>query len=537
MRRFTGMLLVPTLMLLACSDTPPTVSPLDELALSSATDNPCPTCAFGPRKFIRGPSDRIRVTFVPHTAPIDNCTLGVEDDGVLTTSVQIWLNGAIVVERSALLGPPSVLQVPVTLLGSNTIEVAVRGGTGHFVRARIECGTRVTIAPDPVVLSTEKTQQFSVAGAPGPYTWSVNGVNGGNSTFGTIDAAGMYRAPTAVPTPVSFPVCVSVTSTPTVSDCATLTIVPPPSLVLSPDSVALPAHARHQFIPSGAAGPYIYSVNGVDGGNAVYGTVDANGVYLAPNEVPDPTRFPICVRVALAPGQSDCSTVAITLEGVVVYNDAFYTFSHEAFGRPDNALMFHNLINFVGTKPRASGSSVVIDWGHGSLCQIPGWCEPTDHLAAIAASEGLTLTASESTDFLALSPDAKVLILWQPTKLYSTPEINALKRFVLEGGRIVFIGGPEPAYTQWGAGMVKENDFLSRMGAQLRDAGGSWGCQICSLPVQGNHQVTAGMTQIYTWLSAGLQPGPYDAALYSDWESNGGTLLAAVAQIDPTPLP
>jgi alpha-tubulin suppressor-like RCC1 family protein len=229
MRRSIGMLLLPTLVLLACSDTPPTATSVEDMALSNA-DNPCPTCAFGPRKFVRSQGDRIRVTFAPHTSPIDNCTLRVEDDGAPTTSAQIWLNGAIVVERSVLLGPLSVVQVPVTLLaGSNTIEVAVRGGAGHFVRARIECGTTVTIAPDPVVLSTEKTQQFSVSGAPGPYTWSVNGVDGGNSTFGTIDAAGLYLAPATIPTPATFQVCVRVTSTPSISDCATVTIVPPPT--------------------------------------------------------------------------------------------------------------------------------------------------------------------------------------------------------------------------------------------------------------------------------------------------------------------
>ncbi len=52
MRRSTGMLLLPALVLLACTDTPPTANPMDELTLSSAADNPCPTCAFGPRTFL-----------------------------------------------------------------------------------------------------------------------------------------------------------------------------------------------------------------------------------------------------------------------------------------------------------------------------------------------------------------------------------------------------------------------------------------------------------------------------------------------------
>jgi hypothetical protein len=30
-------------------------------------------------------------------------------------------------------------------------------------------------------------------------TWRVNGILGGNSTFGTISASGLYRAPNTVP--------------------------------------------------------------------------------------------------------------------------------------------------------------------------------------------------------------------------------------------------------------------------------------------------------------------------------------------------
>jgi hypothetical protein len=35
-------------------------------------------------------------------------------------------------------------------------------------------------------------------------TWKVNGVTGGNSTFGTVSASGLYKAPNGVPSPATF---------------------------------------------------------------------------------------------------------------------------------------------------------------------------------------------------------------------------------------------------------------------------------------------------------------------------------------------
>jgi arylsulfate sulfotransferase len=54
----------------------------------------------------------------------------------------------------------------------------------------------VTLNPQNVAVSSGQTLQFtaSVAGG-GALTWSVNGIAGGNSTVGTVDAAGNYTAP------------------------------------------------------------------------------------------------------------------------------------------------------------------------------------------------------------------------------------------------------------------------------------------------------------------------------------------------------
>ncbi len=143
MRRSIGMLLLPTLVLLACTDTPPTAGPDGGGALAFQRGR-----QLLPHLRLRSPEvpaigqrDPIHATFTPQTGQTKKCTLQVRDDGDQRTSVRVWLNGPTVVQRSALLGPTQVFRVPVTLIsGRNTIEVSVQADGRHFVLVRIDCG-------------------------------------------------------------------------------------------------------------------------------------------------------------------------------------------------------------------------------------------------------------------------------------------------------------------------------------------------------------------------------------------------------------
>jgi uncharacterized protein (DUF1800 family) len=60
----------------------------------------------------------------------------------------------------------------------------------------------VSISPTNITLKLDATRQFSapVTGASNTtVTWSVNGVNGGNSTNGTVSTSGLYTPPAALP--------------------------------------------------------------------------------------------------------------------------------------------------------------------------------------------------------------------------------------------------------------------------------------------------------------------------------------------------
>jgi len=92
----------------------------------------------------------------------------------------------------------------------------------------------ITITPTSAVLFPTQTQQFTAteSGNTTPLVaWSVNGVAGGNATVGTITSAGLYTAPTTVPSPPT--VMVTATST----DDATLTASASVAILLPPDRI------------------------------------------------------------------------------------------------------------------------------------------------------------------------------------------------------------------------------------------------------------------------------------------------------------
>lgn len=86
----------------------------------------------------------------------------------------------------------------------------------------------VTVAPASVTLPAGGTQQFTATvenTSNTAVTWQVNGIQGGNSTVGTITSAGLYTAPLAPPSGGSVTVTAVSQANPSHSGSATVTIV------------------------------------------------------------------------------------------------------------------------------------------------------------------------------------------------------------------------------------------------------------------------------------------------------------------------
>jgi len=101
----------------------------------------------------------------------------------------------------------------------------------------------VTISPASAVLFPTASQQFTaaVSGTSTPRVkWTVNGVEGGETTIGTISTGGLYAAPTTVPSPQVLTVTAVNRDDPTFGASASVVIAMPPDKILAnPVSVQL----------------------------------------------------------------------------------------------------------------------------------------------------------------------------------------------------------------------------------------------------------------------------------------------------------
>jgi hypothetical protein len=114
-------------------------------------------------------------------------------------------------------------------------------------------------------------------------TWTVDTIAGGNSSVGTISAAGLYTAPSLAG---SHTVTATSAADTTKSASAALTV--DATDVVSPATADVAAGATQQFTATVAGysnTSVTWSVDGVSGGNSSVGTVNSSGLYTAPSQV------------------------------------------------------------------------------------------------------------------------------------------------------------------------------------------------------------------------------------------------------------
>src|SRR3954470_10971511 len=137
----------------------------------------------------------------------------------------------------------------------------------------------VSVNPTTVTVFTSLTAQFSATVTVAEnkaVSWSVNGVAGGNQTFGTISDGGLYTAPALTPSPALVMVTATSAANSSASGSAQVRVASPITIDLSPSSVALLPGEGQNFtaivggpIASGLA----WTVNGIPGGNSTVGTL------------------------------------------------------------------------------------------------------------------------------------------------------------------------------------------------------------------------------------------------------------------------
>jgi hypothetical protein len=148
--------------------------------------------------------------------------------------------------------------------------------------------------------------------------------------------------------------------------------------------------------------------------------------------------------------QHDTGRVQFTAEAIlpgggelVVINDVD-VFDNAGAANPGNAKLIDNLVGFFNAG-RGSGTTVWYDRGRSSKCADFSGCTNGEltAMAGIIAGDGLTLTDNNSGSgnrYGTIPTAVKVIFLWNPTSAFQKKEVNALRTFLAEGGRIVLVG-------------------------------------------------------------------------------------------------
>ncbi len=217
---------------------------------------------------------------------------------------------------------------------SGSAKCCVSGSCGFVDQGVCFAGLPLIVSVDPTTatVQTGGALRFTatVANAADPsLMWFVNGIAGGNSTFGTIDGSqgpfGNYQAPATVPNPANFFVQALSLADFTTYASALVTVVPAASISISPLTAGVAAGGTQQFtatvtnVPAGTDPGVSWSVNGVIGGDATVGTVTASGLYSAPATAPSPAAIKVAATANSNSAKVASATVTITASLVGVF--------------------------------------------------------------------------------------------------------------------------------------------------------------------------------------------------------------------------
>lgn len=168
--------------------------------------------------------------------------------------------------------------------GNYTVTAASVADTSATAQATVTVES-IIVSPASAIIAPAGTEQFT-ASLPGlsnaSVTWSVDAVSGGNSTAGTITAAGLYTAPSQ---PGSHTITAASVANNTLSASATIGVI---TLSVSPTMATMASSTTQQFsanVQGSSTASVTWSVDQIAGGNSTVGTISATGLYTAPSKV------------------------------------------------------------------------------------------------------------------------------------------------------------------------------------------------------------------------------------------------------------
>lgn len=177
----------------------------------------------------------------------------------------------------------------------------------------------ITITPANPTVKLRQTVQFTanVANASNTaVTWSVNGTVGGNTTVGTIDTNGLYTAPSSFPGVGQITIAATSVIDPQQTASTTILLQAGVQVTVSPAAISMDLGTSQTFSASvmGSTNNAVnWSVNGIPGGNATVGVIDANGKYTAPSSMPPKSTVTLTATSQADATSSGSAQVTLTV--------------------------------------------------------------------------------------------------------------------------------------------------------------------------------------------------------------------------------
>jgi hypothetical protein len=210
--------------------------------------------------------------------------------------------------------PPTVPTPAQVFVTATSVADSTKSGTATVT---VTPPVVVSLSPTTVTLTVGKQQQFlaKVTGTTNTaIAWSVSGSGCSGASCGSITATGLYTAPASVPSSAQVTVKAASQADPDSYRSATITIIPPVNVSVSPSTAEVVAGSDYQFtaIVSGTSNPSVtWSVTGKGCTGVACGTITSTGFYGAPGKVPSPDQVTVTATSNVDSSKSSSAVVTI----------------------------------------------------------------------------------------------------------------------------------------------------------------------------------------------------------------------------------
>jgi uncharacterized protein (DUF1800 family) len=215
---------------------------------------------------------------------------------------------------------------PATMPSEGTVSIAAVSAANSSISGAISVAlkpaasaptgvaTAVTVTgPSTVNIGTPGQYTATVAGTPNQsVTWAINGVAGGNATFGTIASSGLYSPPASVPTANAIVISATSAATPSVSGNLNATILDQVPVITT--AVGSTTDGGLHFLVDVQGFSFLSGATLLIGGQAV--STDAVGPNDLQTTVSDPSAAPMQISVVVEnpnPGETQSKAVNVSL--------------------------------------------------------------------------------------------------------------------------------------------------------------------------------------------------------------------------------